>query len=260
MSTGTDWSITEVARMSGVTSRTLRHDDAIGLLCPASTGPGGVRRYGEGELLRLQRILVLRELGFGLKRIAATLAEGGDELAALRRHHAELVRERDRLSLLARTVARTIAEREKAADEASPEGGRMSAPQRWFEGFDAARYEDEARARWGDTVVDASNRQVARLSAEEKQGIQERFEAIVERLAGLLGEGVPADDPRTLGVVAEHYRWVSLFWTPDADAYAGLARLYVDDARFAEVYDRVGDGLAAYLSEAMTTYALTHLV
>lgn len=65
------WSTAEVARISGVTSRTLRHYDAVGLLPPARIGAGGLRFYGEAELLRLQRILVLRELGLGLVRIAA---------------------------------------------------------------------------------------------------------------------------------------------------------------------------------------------
>lgn len=251
------WTIAEVARMSGVTSRTLRHYDAVGLLPPAHVGRGGYRYYGEAELLRLQRILVLRELGMGLDGIAAVLSEGGDETAVLRAHHAELLRERDRLSRLARTVERTIAERERTKAEVDTMTRRS--PEAWFDGFEPARYEREARERWGDGPVDESNRRVARLTDAEKRAIQERFETVVTRLAGLLDEGVPTDDPRTLDAVGEHYGWVSTFWTPDAEAYAGLGRLYVDDPRFREVYDGTREGLADYLSDAMTAYALVHL-
>ncbi|WTW95973.1 MerR family transcriptional regulator [Streptomycetaceae bacterium NBC_01309] len=252
------WTIAEVARMSRVTSRTLRHYDAIGLLPPAYVGRGGYRYYGEAELLRLQRILVLRELGMGLDGIAAVLAEGGDETAALRAHHAELSQERDRLARLVRTVERTIAERErsKGAEQTMTRQG----PEAWFDGFEPDRYEQEARDRWGDNAVDESNRQVARLTDAEKAALQERFESVVTRMADLLDEGVPTDDPRTLAAVAEHYRWVSTFWTPDADAYSGLGRLYVDDPRFREVYDGTRTGLADYLADAMTAYALVHLV
>ncbi|MEV7380628.1 MerR family transcriptional regulator [Streptomyces lydicus] len=68
------WSIAEVARMSGVTSRTLRHYDEIGLLVPAYIGSSGHRHYEEAELLRLQQVLLMRELGLGLREIAAVLA------------------------------------------------------------------------------------------------------------------------------------------------------------------------------------------
>lgn len=83
--------------MSGVTARTLRHYHEIGLLAPASVGGNGYRRYGDRELLRLQRILVLRALGLGLADIAAVLEQQTDEVTALREHHGRLLEERDRL-------------------------------------------------------------------------------------------------------------------------------------------------------------------
>jgi DNA-binding transcriptional MerR regulator len=67
------WSIAEVARMSGVTSRTLRHYDQIGLLPPTWIASNGYRHYEEDDLLRLQQILLLRELGLGLAEIASVL-------------------------------------------------------------------------------------------------------------------------------------------------------------------------------------------
>ncbi|HKU31582.1 MAG TPA: MerR family transcriptional regulator, partial [Arthrobacter sp.] len=67
------WTISEVAKASKVSSRTLRHYDHMGLLEPAHTGPNGYRFYGQRELLRLQRILLLRELGLGLETIGEVL-------------------------------------------------------------------------------------------------------------------------------------------------------------------------------------------
>ncbi len=67
------WSITELAGMSGVTSRTLRHYDGIGLLKPAHVGSNGYRYYEDDQLLRLQQILLLREFGVGLADVAAAL-------------------------------------------------------------------------------------------------------------------------------------------------------------------------------------------
>src|ERR1700710_1383025 len=124
------WSIAEVARMSGVTSRTLRHYDAVGLLRPARVAADGRRHYGRAELLRLQRILLLRELGGGLPAIAEALAHGDD--GVLRRHRDGLAQERARLDRLIRTVDRTI-----------EEGGQMAAEE-MFAGFAHHPYEAEA--------------------------------------------------------------------------------------------------------------------
>ncbi|HXV93626.1 MAG TPA: MerR family transcriptional regulator, partial [Pseudonocardia sp.] len=106
------WSTAEVVRMAGVTSRTLRHYDHVGLLHPARTGHGGLRYYERPQLRRLQHIMLLRELGLGLDDIAAVLDGTTDEVAALRRHHDRLLHEADRLLRLADTVERSIRERE----------------------------------------------------------------------------------------------------------------------------------------------------
>ena len=133
------WSIAEVARMSGVTSRTLRHYDGIGLLAPAYVGGNGYRYYEVEQLLRLQQILLLRELGLGLSEIADAIGSQPGTVEALRRHHARLLAERDRLGVLARTVARTIAELEGGDPVTQP---KINRPENLFEGFDPSAYED----------------------------------------------------------------------------------------------------------------------
>ena len=134
------WSIAQVAQMSGVTSRTLRHYDDIGLLIlkPAYVGDNGYRYYEEPELLRLQQILVLRGLGLALGDIAAAVDSEPDTLAALKRQHIRLLGERNRMARMAETVARTIADLEGRPDMTD----KINRPENLFEGFDASRYED----------------------------------------------------------------------------------------------------------------------
>jgi MerR family transcriptional regulator, thiopeptide resistance regulator len=243
------WSTAQVARMAGVTSRALRHYDAIGLLPPARVGPGGLRYYDREQLLRLQQILLLRELDLGLDAIAAVLAESEPTAAVLRRHRRVLVATRERTSRLIATVDRTICELE---------GGEEMNPEQWFEGFDAETqeaYDAEARERWGDEVVDASWENVRGMAKADVEAAQTLAAETNARLAELLDAGVPVDDPRTQEAVDGHYRWVSTFWTPDAASYVGLGRMYVDDARFTAYYDRVRPGLAVYLRDAIAVYA-----
>src|SRR5919197_1227453 len=139
------WSIVQVARMSKVTSRTLRHYDDIGLLPPAYVGGNGYRYYQQEQLLRLQEILLLRQLGLGLDTIGEIVHQGRDRVAALRRHQRELLAERDRFQRLADTVAATIEDLEGGEQE-------MVKVDHWFEGLDSQtqqRYEAEAAERWG---------------------------------------------------------------------------------------------------------------
>jgi len=248
----TDYDIGKVARMSGVTSRTLRHYDEIGLLTPAWTGGDGRRRYGQPELLRLQHILVLRELGTSLDRIAA-IVDSDDPLttiALLRDHLAGLTAERERYARLAASVARTI--------DALTNGTPMNSA-KIFDGFEHERYEPEARERWGDAAVDRSNASWQKLGDDGKRRHQRIDREIVEALGAAVRVGFAADSPEVQEIVSRHHAWLSEIWVPDADAYRSLTQMYVDDQRFKAHYDEVAPGAAELLRDAAARYADSNL-
>lgn len=110
------WSIQQVARLSGVTARTLRYYDEIGLLRPARVGANGYRYYEREQLLRLQQILLLRELGLDLTTIRGVADAEQDPVDTLRDHRRGLLDERERLHRLAGTVAVTIAHLQGGTD------------------------------------------------------------------------------------------------------------------------------------------------
>lgn len=245
-----EWSIAEVARMSSVTSRTLRHYDDVGLLSPARTDPTGRRFYGSPELLRLQRILLLRRLGLGLDDIEGALGSEQGEVAALREHRDRLRAERRRLARLITTVDETIA---------SLEEGTMMDAERMFAGFEDDPYEAEARQRWGDEAVDESHRRIRSWTPEQAEQAAAGYPRVHAALAALRAQGLPVDDARVQEVVDEHYRLTSMFWTPDADAYRGLGAMYVEDERFRRTIGDGDDELVSFLRDAMAVYADTRL-
>ncbi len=249
------WTIVEVARLSGVTSRTLRHYDAIGLLPPAGVGANGYREYGRDELLRLQQVLVLRELGLPLGQIREVLDAQRDRVAALREHHGRLVAERDRLAAVAVTVARTIADLEHEGESTTMPIDR---PENLFEGFDHSRYAEEARRRWPEEAA-SSERHASALSDEETEARQREWTAQMVRMAGLRAAGASPVDERVQAEVRAVYDWIISMWTPDAAAVKGLGGMYVDDARFAATFDRVSPGLGAFYRDAMAVFADAHL-
>ncbi len=242
--------------MSRVTSRTLRHYDEIGLLRPATVAGNGLRYYERDQLLRLQQILVLRDLGLSLESISMIVNEGGDETEQLRRHHRWLIEERDRFDRLAGTVAATI---EKM------EGGESVRPEELFENFDAekqARYEAELVDRYGPTIVpkiEESKRRMSTWTRADAGRIQEDWNQIGPRLIELIDESAANDDARVLDVIDLHYRWVSNFWTPNREAYIGLGELYVDHPEFKANYDAQDPRLAEFLRDAMAAYAQARL-
>ncbi|MEP7053679.1 MAG: TipAS antibiotic-recognition domain-containing protein [Actinomycetota bacterium] len=247
------WPIEEVARLSGVTSRTLRHYDAVGLLPPAGVAANGHRCYERPQLLRLQEILLLRALGLPLPTIAAVLDSGRDQIDALRHHQAALLAESDRLAALAHTVELTIEDLQKGND--------MPAEQ-LFEGFDPkqqAEYENEIAAKYGDSSVAESRRRTAGWTPAQFGAVDGAYQAVDARLVALLSAGVAPDDARVFEVLADHYAIVDQFWTPDRPGYTGLGQMYVDDPRFRARHDEQHPDLAEYKRDAMAAYAELHL-
>ncbi|MFF0432935.1 MerR family transcriptional regulator [Streptomyces sp. NPDC004327] len=254
------WSIADVARMSGVTSRTLRHYDEIGLLPPAWTAGSGHRYYEESQLLRLQQILLMRELDVGLREIQAALDGEADRVAVLREHHARLLAERNRLGTLARTVARTIASLESGSESESGSEDRknmvkINRPENLFEGFQPdPGLEAETQARYPE-AYEQSRQAVEALTPETSEQWQREVTAQMIRFAEFMAAGTPAGDPAVQAEVDVHYQDVCRFWTPNAEAYRGLAATYADDPRFRQNFDAIAEGLAEYLRDAMGIYA-----
>lgn len=242
------WSIAELARLSGVSSRTLRHYDAIGLLPPAKVAHNGWRHYEQEQLLRLQQILLLRELGLGLRAIAEIVERdsGAGTVAVLRRHRRWLAEEQERLGRLMHTVDRTIDDVQE---------GRAMTGETMFEGFEHNPYEAEARDRYGDEVVDASYERMKGWSPANAEKARTGLGRVHAGLAPLLADGVAVDDERVQELVGLHYEVTSMFWTPGAESYRGLGQMYVDDERFRTNIGQGNDALVEYLRDAMAVYA-----
>jgi DNA-binding transcriptional MerR regulator len=236
-----------VARLAGVTVRTLHHYDAIGLVSPTGRSTAGYRLYDEADLDRLHAVLAYRELGFPLEEIAALLAGDADPVAHLRRQHA-LVRERiTHLTRLLGALETTI--------EAHMTGTRLT-PQERFEVFgdhDPDQYADEARDRWGETdAYRASAQRTATYTKDDWLRIKAEAEAVEQRFAAALAAGEPAGGPAAAVAVQEHREHISRWFYPcSPQMQQGLAQMYVEDERFARHYDDRAPGLARYVHDAI---------
>jgi DNA-binding transcriptional MerR regulator len=242
-------SIQQLARLVGTTSRTLRHYDDIGLLKPSRIGHNGYRYYDGRSLVRLQRILLLRELGLRLPDIAAVLERETDEASALRHHLRWLNSEQERLARQAASVESTIDALEK---------GEAIMAEKAFDGFDHTQYKQEVEERWGKDAYAKSDAWWRSKTDEEKKAFQQQHLDIAADYASARAEGVDPADARVQQIVQRHVDWLNLS-TPatgvriTSESLLGYGDMYVADERFAANYG--GTEGAEYVRDAFRVYA-----
>lgn len=251
-----DWSIQEVARIAGTTSRTLRHYDDVGLLKPSRVGGNGYRYYDGDALLQLQRVLLLRELGLGLPAIAELLRQQTDTVQALSRHLEWLEQEQQRLARQAASVRQTIE---------TVKGGGSIVAEKMFDGFDHTQYKDEVEERWGKDAYARSDAWWRGMGAGEKQEWMAHAEKLGSDWIALAGSGAGPESGAAQDLAGQHVAWLaSIPGTPAAEQggdlkgyVTALADMYVADPRFAANYG--GGAGAGFVRDALLIYARQHL-
>lgn len=239
----TDWPIRDVSRATGITSRTLRHYEQIGLLRPARVAPNGYRFYGDEEISRLYRILSLRSLGLPLASIGSALEDDATLAGAITAHLALLEERRERTAQQITAVQHTLA--------ALTTGDTMTIED-IFAGFDAARHEGEVRERWGEDAWRRSTARRSRMSEDERRADDRRSRDVTAALRDAAASGEDPAGARFQDLIATHHAWVADQWggrAPDRDSYTGLSELYVADPRFAAAYG--GQASAELIRDAM---------
>lgn len=249
------WTVGELARLAGVTVRTLHHYDRIGLVRPSDRTAAGYRSYDVRDLDRLQQVLVYRELGFPLEEVATLLDDpDADPAEHLRRQH-RLLRER-----LERTQAMVAAvEKEMEARQM----GISLTPEERFEVFGdwlPEEYAAEAEEKWGDTEAwTQSQRRTSAMSTEDWLRVKAEGDDVERRFAAALAAGVPADSATAMDLAEEHRQQIGRnFYDCSPEMHAGLGRVYLEDERFTAHYERVAPGLAQYVSTAVQANAARH--
>ena len=252
------YSVKKLAKLAGVSVRTLHHYDQIGLLKPSTRTRAGYRLYNEKELLRLQQILFYKELDFSLQEICHILDEPDfDLIQALESHKAALQSRRDRIATLLVTIDKTISKLKSNV---------MLKDEELYEGLPkekAAAYRKEAEEKWGKDAVERSENYLRKMSKEELHTLKADFERNWKKLASMVHED-PAS-PKVQEEVALHYSMIRQFWgtasspDPQAEAYKGLGELYISDERFTTIDGKANPEFASFMCKAMAHFVETRL-
>jgi len=243
--------VKQVAKLSGVSVRALHHYDEISLLKPASTGRNRYRYYGEEELLRLQQILLHRELDIPLNEIGAILDDPGfNQLDALRKQRDRLAQEAKRYARLVRTIASLNGE--SAMQAADLYKGISPEKQADYEAWLIQHYAGDMPER-----IAIGNKKYESLTEQERTALQEQLRDLETAWAEAMRNGVPPSSAALDPLLARFRDWVELMWNKPCppDAFAGLADLHLSHPDFVARYETLAPGFSDYHAEAMKAYA-----
>lgn len=250
-----EYTIQKLAKLAGVTTRTLRYYHEIGLLDPCRISSSGYRIYGSKEVDRLQQILLFRAMDLPLEDIRDLLkTEHFDPGKAMEAHRKNLLEKRDEIDRLLHTVDHTIA---------YYKGEIVMMDQEKFEGLkkqkleeNESKYGKEIREKYGEETVAASNKKFLKLTQEELETmgrLEEEFIGLLKELA----ETMDVQSPQGKAVYEKHRQWLMFTWPNyNPQAHAGLAEMYVADERFAKYYEeKAGMDVAFLLRDAIVAHA-----
>ncbi|NCC76545.1 MAG: MerR family transcriptional regulator [Clostridia bacterium] len=249
-----DYTINQLARLAGVTTRTLRYYDQVGLLKPRRVSGNGYRIYDSQSVDQLQLILFYRELDLGLDEIQMALEKTArNPLDILSEQRQMIIARLEQTQCLLETLDRILA---------AHQGGMNMSDQAKFEGLKKRQLEDnerqygeEIRANYGEENVRISNKRYLNQDQSTYQRAEQLSAAIITHLLLAMDQGDPASE-QAREVVALHKDWLQIYWPSySAEAHVGLGEMYVADERFTQYYDQHRAGAAQFLCDAITFWA-----
>ena len=251
-----EYTVQKLGKMAGISTRTLRYYDEIGILKPARINSSGYRIYSQKEIDRLQQILFYRKLGVSLESIKDIVtAPSFDREKALREHREKLLLKIEQLNLLVVNVDKTIE---------LTEGRIKMSDKEKFDGFKEKLVDDneklygkEIRAKYGDEVVNKSNNKLKNMTQDEHDKVTKLANEVIETLDEAFKTGDSAGE-LAQKAAEMHRQWLSFYWgSYTKAAHAGVAQMYVDDERFTAYYDKKQPGTAKFLRDAVFIYTGT---
>ncbi|WP_044642826.1 MerR family transcriptional regulator [Risungbinella massiliensis] len=247
-----EYTVQKLGFLAGISTRTLRYYDQIGILKPARINSSGYRIYGQAEVDRLQQILFYKELGLNLDRIKEIVTDPSfNKDKALKEHREQLLNKRKQLDLLIHNVEKTIA---------LSEGRIVMTDKEKFEGFkqqmieeNESKYGKEIREKYGEEMINKSNEKLKNMTEEKYDEVTRLANEVMDTLAEAFAVGDPAGEIAQK-VADLHKQWLTYYWSEySKEAHAGLAQMYVDDERFKAYYEKQ-PGMTEFLRDAIYIY------
>lgn len=247
------YSISQLSKLAGVSSRTLRYYEEIGLLLPREKGENGYRYYSSRQVNKLQQIMFYRSFDMELEDIKRIVnSDDFDRIAAMESHLEKLKNQKEKIDKLIENVNKTIMNLKGEIQMTDKE--KFNAFKEKIIHNNEEKYGAEARAKYGNEAVDATNKKIMDMSQEQWTNLEE----LTALLNTTLKEAVQQADPASAiaqKACALHKEWLTHYWNfYSKEAHLGLCQMYTQDERFKEYYEKIAPGCADFLYKAMKIY------
>lgn len=249
------YTVGAVAKLAGVSVRTLRHYDEVGLLQPSERSDAGYRHYSDADLRKLQQILFYRSLDFSLEQISDLMNNRKlDSNAHFRKQRQLLIERRTQINHMINVIDHTL--------EAEKMGIQLTGEERLevFGDFNPDDYADETQQRWGNTdAYRESQRRTSKYTKADWQHIQAESAQLLDELTAAMQAGKSPEAPEAMALAEQHRQQITKwFYDCTYEIHTGLAQMYLADDRFTQHYEKVAEGLAQYLHDAIMANAITN--
>ncbi|WP_196161708.1 MerR family transcriptional regulator [Reinekea sp. G2M2-21] len=238
------YSIGDVARIAGVSIKTLHHYDRIELLVPTNRSAAGYRFYNDADLDRLHSILLYRALGFSLRHIGQLLAsDPKNKMSLLRAQKTQVEQHIERLTAVRLQLEQSLEEEEQIMSHNKFEA---------LNGFDPDQYEDEVQSRWGDTeAYRISAKRTKQYTKEDWSRFAQQQQGTNEQMIAVMEAGLDANSPEAIAAAEKMRLLIDTWFYPCShEMHAQLGLMYVQDERFRQNYEQQRTGLAEFIQRA----------
>ncbi len=241
-----NYKTSEIAKISGVSARTLRYYDEINLLKPNSVDINGYRVYTKLEIDKLQLILFYREIGMPLEEIKSILSKDDFDIdTALNNHLKTLIDKKFALERMISTLTNTI--------KSKKEGIKMEDTKK-FENLETiaqneSKYGEELKEKYGEDIVNKSFEKARNIGIED---IKKATDILNTSLITAFKTNNPASSESS--IACENHKNLLLLTWPDGlyskENHLNLVESFLEDERFTSYYENLETGLMNFLYEA----------
>lgn len=246
------YTVKKLAKLSGVSVRTLHWYDQINLLKPASVGANGYRYYEQRQLLQLQQILFLRELDVPLEEISKIISSSQfNQQKALLAHkkilECKLTRTQQQLCTIDKTIEHL-------------KGGKHMGDEEFFAGLNSQKQKEyeqylvNYKGKVAEDLILECSQRMKKLNDSELKQLEQEGNAIYQELAHCLEQNMPFSDEKAQKLIDRHYQLIGQYYTLTQEVYQGLAELYCEHEDFRKYFDRFHKDLANYIAAGMNFY------
>jgi DNA-binding transcriptional MerR regulator len=243
------YTVKQLSELAGVSVRTLHYYDEIGLLKPTSVGENGYRYYDDDAMLRLQQILLYREMELELLQIKDILDNPDFDLVSALKSHRVTMREKiKRLESLIQTVDNTI---KHVTGEVKMSKRQLFEP---FTDEQQKDYEREARLTYGPDNVNESIKRWKNYTQAQKLAIGEEGNQVYSDLVDAIEAGKPQQSEEVQAIMARWHNHLRYFYEPTLDILRGLGELYNSHPGFIANFKKIHPDLGEYMRVAINQY------